>query len=96
MIKHVVCFKLADNSAKNCEKTKQVLEWRRGKVPTAKEVTVNIDELKSPRSFDIMLEVLVDNWEALEEYQNDPYHCEVVKKHMQAVSKQSVALDFGV
>ncbi len=96
MIKHVVCFKLADNSAKNCEQTKQVLESMRGKVPTAKEVTVNIDELKSPRSFDIMIEVLVDNWEALEEYQNDPYHCEVVKKHMQAVSKQSVALDFGV
>lgn len=94
MIKHVVCFKLADNTTHNCAQAKQVLESMKGKVPTAKEIVVNMDELKSPRSFDIMLEVLVDSWEALEVYQNDPYHCNIVKKHMQAVSQQSISLDF--
>ena len=94
MIKHVVCFKLADSNAHNCAQAKQVLESMKGKVPTAKEISVHIDELKSPRSFDIMLEVLVDNWEALEEYQNDLYHCNIVKKHMRAVSQQSISLDF--
>ena len=49
MIKHIVCFKLADNNARNCAQAKQVLESMKGKVPTAKEIAVNVDELKSPR-----------------------------------------------
>ena len=32
--------------------------------------------------------------EALEEYQNDSYHCGVVKKHMHAVREASVAVDY--
>ena len=64
MIKHIVCFKLADSNAHNCAQAKQVLESMKGKVPTAKEIAVNIDELKSLRSFDTMWEVWVDRWGA--------------------------------
>ena len=31
---------------------------------------------------------------ALDEYANDPYHCSVVKKHMHAVAKSSVTVDY--
>ena len=96
MIKHVVCFKLVNNSSSNCAQTKKVLESMLGKVPTAKAVQVNINELQSDRSFDIMLEVIVDSWAMLDEYQKDPYHCNVVKKHMNGVTQQSIALDFEV
>ena len=38
-------------------------------------------------------EVTVDDRAALERYQNDPYHCGTVKKHMHAVRESSVAVD---
>jgi len=96
MIKHIVCFKLAENSEKNSLQAKTILESMVGKVPSAKNIEVHVDELKSPRSFDIILEVLVDSWDMLDIYQNDQYHCNIVKKHMQAVSQQSIALDFEI
>ncbi|MBO7187508.1 MAG: Dabb family protein [Clostridia bacterium] len=94
MVKHIVCFKLKDGES--ALKAKEVLLSMQGKVPTAKSISVNIDELKSARSFDIILEVLLDDFKALDEYQVDPYHCEVVKTHMHAVMEKSIALDFTV
>ncbi len=94
MVKHIVCFKLADNSPENCKKTRDIILSMKGNVPTAKSVETHADQLHSPRSFDIILEVIVEDWERLEEYQNDPYHCNVVKKHMGEVAVQSIALDF--
>ena len=43
---------------------------------------------------DIILEVILDDFKALDEYQVDPYHVEVVKKHMHAVAEKSIAMDF--
>lgn len=94
MIKHIVCFKLKDGES--AQKAKEVLLSMTGKVPTAKAISVGVDELHSARSFDIILEVLLDDFKALEEYQVDPYHCEVVKKHMHAVAEKSIALDFSL
>lgn len=96
MVRHVVCFKLTDNQKANCENTRNVLLSMRGKVPTARRVEAYIDELHTPRSYDIMLEVWVDDYAALDAYQQDQYHCNVVKKHMHAVAASSIALDFSV
>ncbi len=96
MVKHIVCFKLADNSAENCQKTRDIILSMRGKVPSAKSVDAHIDQLHSPRSFDIILEAIVEDWQKLDEYQNDAYHCNVVKKHMGEVAAQSIALDFEI
>ena len=92
MIKHVVCFKLKDGEDK--KKAKDVLLSMIGNVPTAKGICVHIDELTSPRSFDIILEVILEDFKALDEYQVDPYHVGVVKKHMYAVAENSITLDF--
>lgn len=94
MIKHIVCFKLKDNSEANCQKTKEILLSMEGKVPMLRGIEVGVDFLHSDRSYDIILQVLLDSPEALEEYQNDPYHCGVVKKHMHAVREASVAVDY--
>ena len=96
MVKHIVCFKLAEPTEKLLKETKTVLLSMRGKVPTAINVQVHLDELHSARSYDVMLEVLVADWNALDEYQNDPYHCNIVKKHMHAVAQSSIAMDFTV
>ncbi len=94
MIKHVVCFKL--NEGENPEKAKEVLMSMKGKVPMLREIEVGVDVLHSERSFDVYLSVVLDDMNALEEYQNDKYHCEVVKAYMHKVRKSSVAIDFEI
>lgn len=94
MIKHTVCFKLKDNSPEECNKTAQILRSMDGNVELLRGIEVGVDFLHSPRSYDIILQVLLDDEKALEEYQNDEYHCSVVKKHMHSVAESSVAIDF--
>lgn len=92
MIKHVVCFKLNENESP--KKAKEVLLSMKGNVPMLRGIEVGIDELRSHRSFDVMLTVLLDDFDALKDYQVDPYHCDVVKKHMHAVTEKSISMDY--
>lgn len=92
MFKHIVCFKL--KQGEDVKKAADVLRSMKGKVPAALEVEVGEDVLHSARSYDIILQVTLKDFAALEEYQNDAYHCGVVKKHMHAVRETSVAVDY--
>ncbi len=94
MIKHIVCFKLKDNSPEVCEKAKEILLSMKDNVPLVRDIAVGIDFLHSERSYDIILEVILDSAQALEEYQNDSYHCSVVKTFMHSVRETSVAIDY--
>lgn len=96
MIKHIVCFKLKDNSKENCEKTAEILKSMDGKVDLLRGIEVGIDFLHSPRSYDVILQVVLDDADALEAYQQDEYHCSVVKKHMHSVMESSVAIDYNL
>ena len=96
MIKHIVCFKLKDNSPAECEKAAAVLRSMEGNVPLLRGIEVGVDFLHSPRSYDIILQVTLDDAAALEAYQQDAYHCGVVKKHMHAVAEASVAIDYDI
>lgn len=94
MIKHVVCFKLKEDADKN--QTAEILKSMKDKVPTVLDLEVGVDFLNSERSYDIILIVTLKDREALNEYQNDEYHCSVVKKYMHAVRTSSVAVDFEI
>lgn len=94
MIKHVVCFKLNDGESPLV--AKQVLLSMNCNVPMLRGIEVGIDELRSARSYDVMLTVLLDDMQALSDYQVDPYHVGVVKKHMHAVTKTSVSMDYTI
>ncbi len=96
MIKHIVCFKLRDNSREECEKAAGVLRSMDGNVPLLRGIEVGVDFLRSPRSYDVILQVVLDDADALEAYQQDEYHCSVVKKHMHAVAETSVAIDYEI
>lgn len=65
-----------------------------GKVPMLKSIQVGIDFLHSPRSYDIILETTFETKDALSDYQNDPYHCDVVKKYIHSVQETSIAVDY--
>ncbi len=94
MIKHIVCFKLKNPSKENCEQAKAVLLSMDGKVALLRGIEVGIDFLHSDRSYDLILEVLLDDEVALDAYQQHPYHVDVVKKHMHSIRETSVAVDY--
>ena len=94
MIKHIVCFKLKEGES--VEKAKEVLLSMKGNVPTIIDIEVGQDFLKSQRSYDLILQVVLKDKDALSEYQNDEYHCSVVKKHMHAVRESSIAVDYEI
>jgi len=96
MIKHVVCFKLKDSSVESKEKAKEVLLSMKGKVDLIKDIEVGVDFLSSPRSYDVILTVTLEDKTALDLYQNHPYHCDVVKTYMHAVRESSVAVDYEI
>ena len=94
MIKHIVCFKLKDGEDVN--KAKEILLSMKDNVPMLRDIQVGVDILHSERSYDLYLSVVVDDMKALEEYQNHPYHVDVVKTHMHKVRTASVAVDFEI
>lgn len=96
MIKHIVCFKLKDNSPEMVQKTAEILKSMDGKVDLLRSIEVGVDFLHSERSYDVILQVTLDDAEALEKYQEDEYHCSVVKKHMHAVRESSIAIDYEI
>ena len=96
MIKHIVCFKLKDNSDEICRKTADILLSMKGKVSQIIDIEVGVDFLHSSRSYDIILQVTLDSRDKLDEYQNDPYHCDVVKTYMHSVMESSVAIDYNI
>ena len=96
MIKHVVCFKLKDNSQDAKEKATNVLLSMITKVPQIWGIEVGQNILDTHRSYDLILQVVVEDLKKLEEYQKDPYHVEVVKKYMHAHIESSIAVDYEI
>ena len=94
MIKHVVCFKLKDPNETLLRETQDILMSMESRVEQLRSIEVGVDFLRSERSYDIVLIVCVDDEKALDDYQNHPYHCDVVKEHMHRVRESSVAVDF--
>ena len=94
MVKHIVCFKLNSNTEAEKNAAKDMLLSMKGKVPTVLDIEVGTDFLGSARSYDVFLQVTLKDRAALDEYQADGYHCDVVKTYMHAHVSSSVALDY--
>lgn len=93
MIKHIVCFKLRDSSESAKAEARDILLSMKGNVPLLRDIFVGIDFLGSARSYDVILEVTLEDAAALDAYQVDPYHVNVVKQYMHAHTASSVAVD---
>lgn len=94
MIKHIVLFRLKDNSPAKCAEAKEILLSMDGKVDLLRGIAVGTDRLHSPRSYDVALEVLLDDMAALDAYQRDAYHCDVVKAYLANAAESSVCMDY--
>ena len=95
MIKHCIMIKLKDNSEQTKTEVKNRLLSMDGKVTMMRSLEVVSDFLSSPRSYDIFLCCTLDDEKALDDYQNDPYHCEI-KAYLKGISESIIAVDANV
>lgn len=96
MIKHIVCFKLTDNSEEKKKEAAERLLSMKGNVDLIRDIEAGTDFLGSERSFDVILQVVLDDEKALDLYQKDDYHCNYVKTYMHSVAERSVAIDYYI
>lgn len=89
-------IKLKDNSQEQCDKLVELFKTMKGRVPQVIDVEAGADFLHSERSYDVCLYVTLESPEALDAYQLDPYHCDVVKTYVAGVREAAVAVDYIV
>ena len=92
MIKHCIMIKLKDRSEKAKNEARNTLLSMDGKVHMMRSFEVKADFIGSERSYDIFLCCTLDDEQALEDYQNDPYHCEI-KAYIKTVADSVIAVD---
>ena len=78
MIKHIVCFKLKDNSLEECEKARDILKSMEGNVPLLRGIEVGVDLLHSQRSYDVILLVKLDAYVFLQ-LNNGIHHFDILQ-----------------
>ncbi|MFC4121618.1 Dabb family protein [Nonomuraea zeae] len=74
MLTHVVLMKFADRD--DAAKAKDLLEGLRGRVEQIRELTVGLDVVGSPVSYDLCMTTVHDSPEGLRGYQEHPAHLE--------------------
>ncbi|MFB5673308.1 Dabb family protein [Paenibacillus terreus] len=95
MIKHIVFFKLKDRSPESVEHTASVLRSMNGKIKEVLSLEVGVDVIRSERSFDISLTVVLENLQDLQAYQVHPVHQEIIQ-HINEVKDVSFAVDYEI
>lgn len=94
MITHIVFFKLAEPTADNIGRTRELLESMADKIPQLQHLEVGVDIIRSERSYDLALTTRFASLEDLQAYQVHPYHAGTILPHMKAVSSSVVAVDY--
>jgi len=100
MVKHIVSWKVKDEALgmkkpEIVSKMKSMLEALPGKIHQIKEFEVGVDFIQSERSFDICLISAFESVQAMNEYQINESHQEVVSFFKQVVEK-GVAVDYNI
>lgn len=93
MVKHIVFFKLTDNSDKNKELVKNRLLSLQGEVEVLQNIEVGLNFADEERAYDIALLTDFKNEDDLKTYALHPYHLEVVK-YIKTVALSSKVVDF--
>jgi len=95
MIKHIVMFKLKNNSKENVEKVVNALKTLEGNIDVLRSAEVGVNFTVSERSYDIVLTTEFDNRDALNDYGPHPKHLpvvEIVRSHCSG----SVVVDYEI
>lgn len=96
MIKHIVCYKFKEEEKGCLKEAVRLLNGMKDRVAEVVSVEAHVNELPSERAFDLILEVCVESFAALESYQKNEYHVNVVKPYMHSKFEKSVSVDYTV
>lgn len=96
MVKHIILIKLKDSLEASKNDIKEKLLSMSGKVPQILGIEVGTDFLCSARSYDVFLQVTLKDRAALDDYQADKYHSEVVKPYLIERAESIIALDYEI
>ncbi len=93
MIKHIVMFKLAENTPANLDSAVNALNGMKGKIETLRFLEVGRDFSASERSYDLVLTTHFDDKEGLATYANHENHLPVIKL-IKSLCSHSVVVDY--
>ena len=93
MFRHIVLYKLKNNSDENKKKLAEKFLSMEGKIPQIRELGVGIDCLGLERSFDVSLSILFDTIKDFLDYKESPYHKQEVVPYVHSVTEKSVSVD---
>ncbi|EEG76292.1 Dabb family protein [Dethiobacter alkaliphilus] len=93
MLKHIVLFKLKDNSGKNRSHVTDVLLGMRGKIPELTDFEVGLDVVGADYSFDVAFVARFPSRQELEGYREHPLHKEV-SRYVKSLSEDYVKVDY--
>ncbi len=93
MIKHIVFFKLKDNSTENKKVVQNRLLQMKDEIWVLKNIEVGINFKESDRAYDIALITDFATEEDLNIYQDHPYHVGI-KNFIKEVTSDSKVVDF--
>jgi hypothetical protein len=95
MVKHIVMFKLAQNTPENLDAAVNALNGMVGKIETLRLLEVGRNYSASERSYDLVLTTHFDDRAGLETYAGHKDHLPVIKL-MQSLCSQSVVVDYEI
>lgn len=93
MIRHVVFFKLQDNSESNKELIKEKILSMKGKIDLLKHIEVGINFSAEQRAYDLVLISDFDSKEDLKSYAVHPIHVSVIN-FLKAANTQTKVVDY--
>jgi len=93
MVKHIVMFKLTDNSPENIESAVNVLNGMKGNIETLRFLEVGRNYSDSERSYDLVLTTHFDNRQGLDIYAGHENHLPVIKL-IKSLCSHSVVVDY--
>lgn len=93
MVKHIVMFKLTENTPENLESAINALNGMKGNIETLRFLEVGKDYSKSERSYDLVLTTHFDDRDGLDIYAGHKNHLPVIKL-IKSLCSHSVVVDY--
>ena len=94
MLRHIVMYKLKDNSKENRDALVAKFMSMKGNIPELIDVVAGANKLDSERSYDVVLETTFACRADLDKYQVNPFHLDV-KEYVHSVIEKSHSVDYG-
>jgi flavin reductase (DIM6/NTAB) family NADH-FMN oxidoreductase RutF len=95
-VKHVVLFRLKENTPENVKTFQTALNGLRNTVPQIRELEIGANIVPSERAYDLALVTRFDSVEDMKAYQSHPDHVKVLEEVIRPLSASIIAADYEI